>query len=78
VTLRQGSAVALGLMPVSAVALVLLNDLHGVAGEAAARVGAVVLAAIVLAELLGPLALKGALALGREQAQASGDGESRS
>jgi Kef-type K+ transport system membrane component KefB len=77
-TLRQGSAVALGLMPVSAVALVLLNDLHGVAGDAAARVGAVVLAAIVLAELLGPLALQGALALAREQAQAPGDGEPRS
>jgi hypothetical protein len=77
VTARQGACVALGLLPVSAVALVLLNDLQAVAGDAAARVGAVVLAAIVLAELLGPLAVQGALALAREQAASSHDEQGR-
>jgi len=77
VTARQGACVALGLLPVSAVALVLLNDLQAVAGDAASRVGAVVLAAIVLAELFGPLAVQGALALAREQATSANDGQGR-
>lgn len=63
---RQGLALAIGLTPLSATALVMLADLHMGAPALAARVTPIVLAAIAVLELAGPIAVRAALVFAGE------------
>jgi Kef-type K+ transport system membrane component KefB len=62
-SLRQGLALAVTLMPLSATVLVMLSELHQVRAELAAAVTPIVLTAVALLELLGPIAVQAALRL---------------
>jgi Kef-type K+ transport system membrane component KefB len=64
--LRQGAAIALGMLPLSASALVLLADWYVLHPESALRIAPIVLSAIVLVELLGPVAVQAALRIAGE------------
>jgi Kef-type K+ transport system membrane component KefB len=66
IELRQALALALTLTPVSATTLVLLADLHAVHPEVAARLAPMVLSAIAIMAVLGPLAAAGGLRLAGE------------
>ncbi len=72
ITLRQGLALSLGLTPLSATALVLLTDLHLNHPLLAPRVAPIVLSAIAVMTLLGPLAVQLALHISRETQAATG------
>lgn len=64
--LRKASLLALALMPMSSVSLVMVHDTARLYPELGAALAAVVLAAIALMELLGPLAAHFALVRARE------------
>jgi len=61
-SMRQSIALGVALAPVSGVAFALTADLHAVSDEIAASAGAIVFSAIAILELIGPLAVKWALA----------------
>lgn len=63
---RQGLALAIGLTPLSATALVMLADLQAGTPALAAAVAPVVLAAVAMLELAGPIAVQAALAFAGE------------
>lgn len=63
---RQGLALAIGLTPLSATALVMLADLHVTSAPLGAAVAPIVLAAIAILELSGPIAVQAALAFAGE------------
>ncbi len=65
-TLRQGTALAIALTPLSATALVLLSELMRVLPALAGTVLPVVVGAVVVLELIGPLAVQAALRLAGE------------
>ena len=65
-TLRQGAALSLTLTPLSATTLVLLSDLHASHPALAAEVAPIVLGALALMAVLGPVAVQAALRLGGE------------
>ncbi len=66
IRLRQGGALALTLTPVSGTTLVLYADLHTTHPEFAMRVAPIVLSAIAIMELLGPIAVQWGLRLAGE------------
>lgn len=68
ITQRQGLALSLGLAPISGTALVLFADTAAAHPQAAAALAPMLLTAIALMELIGPLAVQWGLTLGREQA----------
>jgi Kef-type K+ transport system membrane component KefB len=63
---RQGLALGVTLTPLSATALVMLADLHSVDPAFGAELAPIVLSAIAMLELLGPLAVQWALHWARE------------
>jgi Kef-type K+ transport system membrane component KefB len=63
IRLRQGGALALTLTPVSGTTLVLYADLHTTHPEFAMRVAPIVLSAIAIMELIGPIAVQYGLRL---------------
>lgn len=63
---RQGLALGVTLTPLSATALVMLADLHSVDPAFGAELAPIVLSAIAMLELLGPLAVQWALSWARE------------
>lgn len=63
---RQGLALAITLTPLSATALVMLADLHASAPALGATVAPILLAAVAVLELAGPLAVQVALAYAGE------------
>lgn len=67
---RQGAALALGMLPLSASALVLLADWYVLHPESALRIAPIVLSAIMLVELIGPVAVQVALRIGGEGSSA--------
>lgn len=62
-TLRQGLALGITLMPLSATTLVMLSDVYATAPALAAGVMPIVITAVAVLELLGPLAVQFALRL---------------
>jgi len=60
---RQGLALAVTLTPLSGTALVLLSELHHAGPELAMQVTPIVLSAVAILELLGPIAVQAALRL---------------
>ncbi len=62
-TLRQGFALAVTLTPLSATALVMLSDLYATAPAVATGVTPIILTAVAVLELLGPIAVQAALTL---------------
>jgi Kef-type K+ transport system membrane component KefB len=70
-SMRQGLALAVTLTPLSAVALVMLSDLHQIgAASLLAAVTPIVLTAVAVLELLGPIAVQAALRLAGDLPQA--------
>jgi Kef-type K+ transport system membrane component KefB len=69
---RQGLALGLTLSPLSATSLVMLSELHGAHPELGQAVMPVVLTAVVLVELLGPIAVQLALRLAGDLPAAAG------
>lgn len=65
-TLRQGFALAVTLTPLSGTVLVMLSDIHATAPALAASVMPIVLTAVAVLELLGPIAVQAALRLAGE------------
>ena len=63
---RQGAALALTLVPLSATSLVLFSDLRVAHPEVATQIAPLVLSAIALTELLGPLSVQWGLRLAGE------------
>ncbi|HPA88449.1 MAG TPA: cation:proton antiporter [Quisquiliibacterium sp.] len=63
---RQGAALALTLVPLSATSLVLFSDLRAAQPDVATQIAPLVLAAIALTELLGPLSVQWGLRLAGE------------
>ena len=63
---RQGLALALTMTPLSAAALVMLGELQQTAPRLGAIVAPIVLTAIAVLEIIGPIAVYGALRLARE------------
>ena len=70
-TLRQGLALAATLTPLSATVLVMLSDLYVTAPTVATGVMPIVLTAVAVLELLGPIAAQAALRLAGELAPAT-------
>ncbi|RZS52320.1 cation:proton antiporter [Sphaerotilus mobilis] len=68
---RQGLALGLTLAPLSATALVMLAELHAIHPDYGRQIGPIVLSAIALLELAGPLAVCAALRLAGEVAPAA-------
>ena len=66
ITVRQGLALALTLTPISGTALVLLAELYAIHPDFAPRLAPIVLGAIAIMELLGPIAVQSALRLAGE------------
>lgn len=66
ITLRQGAALSLSLTPLSATTLVLLTDLQASHPALAAEVTPIVLGAVALMAVLGPVAVQAGLRLGGE------------
>lgn len=66
IELRQGVALALTLTPISGTALVLLADLYRSHPDFALRIAPIVLSAIAIMELLGPIAVQWGLRLAGE------------
>ncbi len=60
-SMRQGVALGVALMPVSGVAFALTADLQTVSAELASQAGAIVFSAIAILELVGPVAVRLAL-----------------
>jgi Kef-type K+ transport system membrane component KefB len=65
-TLRQGAALAIALTPLSATALVLLSELTRALPALAGTVLPVVVSAVIVLELIGPLAVQAGLRLAGE------------
>jgi Kef-type K+ transport system membrane component KefB len=65
-SLRQGAALAVTLTPLSATALVMLAELHTSSTALASAVAPILLAAVAVLELAGPIAVQAALALAGE------------
>jgi Kef-type K+ transport system membrane component KefB len=61
-SMRQGVALGVALMPVSGVAFALTADLQMVSSELAFQAGGIVFSAIAILELVGPVAVRLALA----------------
>lgn len=59
--LRRAALLAVGMSPISAVALVMMQGTGSIYPDFGARLAATVFAAIVLLEILGPLATQWAL-----------------
>ncbi len=66
IELRQGIALSLTLTPISGTALVLLADLHRSHPDFTLRIAPIVLSAIAIMELLGPIAVQWGLRLAGE------------
>lgn len=66
IRMRQGGALALTLTPLSGTAMVLFADLHASHPEFALRVAPVVLSAVAIMELIGPIAVQWGLRLAGE------------
>lgn len=66
ITVRKGLALALALTPLSGTALVLLADLYRTHPDFAPQLAPIVLSAIAIMELLGPVAVKAALRMSGE------------
>jgi Kef-type K+ transport system membrane component KefB len=60
-SLRQGVALSLTLTPLSATALVMLSELYRASPQLGADIGPIVLTAVAVVELIGPIAVKLAL-----------------
>lgn len=60
-SLRQGMALSLTLTPLSATALVMLSELYRASPQLGADIGPIVLTAVAVVELIGPIAVKLAL-----------------
>ncbi|NDU91890.1 MAG: sodium:proton antiporter [Ferrovum sp.] len=60
-SVRQSLALGLALVPMSAIAFLLVEDLRTLYPEFGNRVGAIVLSMLVLMELISPMAVQGAL-----------------
>jgi Kef-type K+ transport system membrane component KefB len=69
-SLRQGVALAVTLTPVSATALVMLAELHVFAPQVGAAAAPILLSAVALLELVGPIAVRSALSMAGEAAPA--------
>jgi hypothetical protein len=78
ITVRQGLALSLTLVPISGTALVLFADLYRTHPEFAMRIGPIVLTAIAAMELLGPIAVQWGLVLAGEQQPHSPSAAARS
>lgn len=65
-SVRQSVALALGLMPMSAVAFLLVEDIRDLYPEFGAQVGAVVLCMVAVLQLVGPIGVQWALRLSNE------------
>jgi Kef-type K+ transport system membrane component KefB len=63
---RQTLALGIGLMPMSAVALVLVDDISALYPEFGAQVGVVVLSMIAVLQLIGPIGVQWALRFSNE------------
>ena len=63
---RQSFALALGLMPMSALALVLVDDIHLIYPDFGAQVAVIVLSMIAVLQLIGPIGVQLALRLSNE------------
>jgi len=62
-SVRQSLALAVTLLPLSATALVMLSEVQLVAPELGAAIAPIVLSALAILELVGPVAVQGALRL---------------
>lgn len=65
-SVRQGFALAITLTPLSATVLVMLSELHSTVPELGAKVAPIMLTAVALLELIGPIAVQLALRLAGE------------
>lgn len=65
-SLRQGAALAVTLTPLSGTALVMLAELHAGSAALATAVAPILLAAVAVLELAGPIAVQAALAFAGE------------
>jgi len=63
---RQTLALALALMPMSALAFVLVDDIHALYPEFSAQVGVVVLSMVAILQLIGPIGVQWALRFSNE------------
>ena len=66
IEVRQGLALSLTMMPISGTTLALFADLHRTHPEFAARLAPIVLTAIALMELVGPIIVQRALRIAGE------------
>lgn len=76
-SLRQGAALAMTLTPLSATALVMLSELHRADASFGASVAPIILTAVAVVELLGPLAVLVALRAAGEVAAAADSSQGR-
>lgn len=67
ISIKQGAALGLTSLPMSAPALVMYANLHDVAPDYAVRMAPILLSAVVLAELAGPVLVRWALHWVREE-----------
>ena len=61
ISLRQGTALGVALVPISGTALVLMSDLQGLYPEFAALLVGIVFSAVAVLELIGPIVVQAAL-----------------
>jgi len=65
-TRKQSLALSMALMPMSAVAFVLVDDIHRLYPEFGAQVGVVVLSMVAVLQLIGPIGVQWALRFSNE------------